>query len=300
MSEQLVRYEQFEYSKENPFQILNIYRRSERMDTVEEKLQHHWHAELEICFIQEGNKSKHIVDGKEIIDTQGKVIVVNSDSIHNIIDCYDDVEVGHVSATVVVISREFLLSAIPNYEKIYFLPESDDNESLAPILKELSKYGNKFDGEATIRDYDWLHIKALIYELIYKLLETRRSWRNVELPVNQAKNLERMKGVVSYIEKHYKEQLSQSEIAEKFYFSGGYFSRYFHKAMNMTFVEYVARYRNMQARNLLIMTDMSVMDIALECGFSDSRRFIISFKKQYGITPLQYRKVENMSKNGNF
>ncbi len=300
MSEQLVRYEQFEYSKENPFQILNIYKRREKLDTIDEKLQHHWHSELEVCYIQEGNKTKHIVDGKEIIDTQGKVIVVNSDSIHNIIECYDDVEVGHISATVVIISREFLLSAIPNFEKIYFLPECDDNENIAPTIKELSKYGNKFNGDSSISDFDWIHIKALVYELIYKLLETRHSLRNVELPINQAKNLERIKGVISYIEQHYKEQLSQAEIAEKFYFSNGYFSRYFHKAMNMTFVEYVAQYRNMQARNLLIMTDMSVMDIALECGFSDSRRFILSFKKQYGVTPLQYRKVERMSKNGNF
>jgi len=300
MSEQLIRYEQFEYSKEKPYQILNIYKRSERQDSVEEKLQHHWHSELEICYIQEGSRTKHIVDGKEIIDSQGKVVVVNSDSIHNIIECYDDVEVGHVSATVVIISREFLLSAIPNYEKVYFLPENDDNENIAPIIKELSKYGNKFDDSTEISDFDWIHIKALIYELIYQLVENRLSWRNVELPINQAKNLERIKGVVSYIEQHYKEQLSQTKIAEKFYFSNGYFSRYFHKAMNMTFVEYLARYRNMQARNLLIMTDMSVTDIALECGFSDSRRFILSFKKQYGTTPLQYRKVEKMSKNGNF
>jgi AraC-like DNA-binding protein len=63
----------------------------------------------------------------------------------------------------------------------------------------------------------------------------------------------------------------------------------------MTFVEYVSKCRVHQARILLISTDMSVLDIALECGFSDSRRFIMSFKKEYGITPLQYRKANRVA-----
>lgn len=300
MSEQLVRYEQFEYSDKNPFQILNIIRYKD-LETGSEALQHHWHSELEICYIHEGNKTRHVVDGREIIDTQGKVIVVNSDSIHNIIDCYDDVEIGHISATVFIISRDFLKELIPNYEQIYFAPENDqDNEDIGEIMYKLSKYGNQPDYTPEIGEIEIIHIKSLVYELIYRLMSTRLSWRSVELPVNKAKNLERIKGVVSYIEQHYKEPLSQSEMAKRFYFSDGYFSRYFHKTMNMTFVEYVSRYRNMQARNLLITSDKTVTEIALECGFADSRRFIISFKKQYGITPLQYRKVEHMSKNGNF
>lgn len=300
MSEQLVRYEQFEYSKDNPFQILNIIRTKD-VKAGSEALQHHWHSELEICYIQEGNKTRHVVDGREILDTKGKVIVVNSDSIHNIIDCYDDVEIGHISATVLIISREFLKEVVPNYEQIYFTPENDnDNDIIGEILNKLSKYGNQLDGDPDVGEIEKIHIKALVYELIYRLMSTRLSWRSVELPVNKAKNLERIKGVVSYIEQHYREPLSQSEIAKKFYFSDGYFSRYFHKTMNITFVEYVSKYRNMQARNLLIATDKTVTEIAFECGFADSRRFIISFKKQYGITPLQYRKVELKSKNGNF
>jgi len=300
MSEQLIRYEQFEYSKDIPFQILNIIR-SRESESGNAALQHHWHSELEICYIQEGNHTKHVVDGKVISDTEGKVIVVNSDSIHNIIDVYDDVELGHISATVIIISKEFLNEVIPNYDQIYFAPENDsDNASLGEIMRELSKYGNQIDGTPNIGELDLIHIKALMYELVYRLMSTRLSWRNLELPVNKAKNLERIKGVVSYIEKHYKEPIFQSAVAQKFYFSDSYFSRYFHKTMNMTFVDYLSKYRNMQARTLLIATDKSVTEIAMECGFSDSRRFILSFKKQYGVTPLQYRKVELMSKNGNF
>lgn len=44
------------------------------------------------------------------------------------------------------------------------------------------------------------------------------------------------------------------------------------------------------ARNELLKTERTVLDIALDNGFSDARGFINAFKRQYGTTPLQYRK----------
>ncbi|MBE5842720.1 MAG: helix-turn-helix domain-containing protein [Butyrivibrio sp.] len=295
MSEKIVNYEQFEYSAEVPFQILNIYH-SENNEDVEGKLQHHWHSELEITYIQEGNKTKHIVDGHQIADTCGKAVVVNSDSIHNILADYTDVGIGDVAATVLIISRSFLKETIPGYEEMYFIPDSDKgNEEIGKIMEKLSQYGTDIDGNPRMKDYDYLFVKGLVYELLHCLMKYRLSWRKDELPINRAKNIERIKGAISYIENHFNEQLSQEVIANKFYFSSGYFSRCFHNALNMTFVEFVSKYRVHQARILLISTDMSVLDIALECGFSDSRRFIMSFKKEYGITPLQYRKANRVA-----
>ena len=292
MSEQIVRHEQFEYTKENPFQILNIIHTKDS-ETGSEALQHHWHSELEICHIMEGNLSTHVVDGQQISDKEGSVIVVNSDSIHNIIDNYDDVGMNHIGATVLIISRDFLKEAIPEFESMYFVPISEmGNKEMGQIMRKLSAYGNHPDEEKNIQPYEYLYIRGLVYELLHYLIKYRLSWRSVEMPINKAKNLERIKGAISYIENHYKEPLSQEEIAGKFYFSSGYFSRCFHKAMHMTFVEYVARYRSQQARHMLIGSDKTIMDIALDCGFTDSRRFIVSFKKIYGVTPLQYRKIE--------
>ncbi len=293
MSDQYVRYQQFDYTEENPFQILNIVRTPDS-ESGNEQLQHHWHSELEMCYVQAGNHTKHVVDGMQIDDLEGNVIIVNSDSIHNIIDNYDDVPVGSIAATVLIISREFLKSALPEFDSMYFIPFCEEgNKEMGKIMAELSRYGTSEVSEAKIQEFDYLYIKGLIYQLLHYLVKSRLSWKSVEMPVNKAKNLERIKGALAYIEEHYKEPLSQEEIAKRFYFSSGYFSRCFHKAMHMTFVEYVAQYRAQQARHLLINTDKSVMDIALECGFSDSRRFIIAFKKQYGVTPLKYRKIEH-------
>lgn len=81
-------------------------------------------------------------------------------------------------------------------------------------------------------------------------------------------------------------------MAEKFYFSKEYFARFFKKNTGMTFVQYLTKYRIQKARFQLIHSDASMLDIALDNGFCDDRRFILAFKSQYGITPFQYRKME--------
>lgn len=44
------------------------------------------------------------------------------------------------------------------------------------------------------------------------------------------------------------------------------------------------------AKDSLVQTGKSVLEIAMDCGFSDSRGLINMFNKFEGITPLQYRK----------
>jgi AraC-like DNA-binding protein len=58
----------------------------------------------------------------------------------------------------------------------------------------------------------------------------------------------------------------------------------------MTFKEYLSDYRVNMARNDLLNSDKSILEIALECGFTDARGYINAFKKIYGTTPFHYRK----------
>ena len=124
----------------------------------------------------------------------------------------------------------------------------------------------------------------------YYLMENGVRKRDQYFTINAQKDVERLKGILFYIRKHYKERFTQEEVAKRFYFSRGYFSSFFKDNTGQTFKEYLDGYRVEQARRDLIYSDKSVLDIALEHGFADSRGFINTFKKIYGITPLQYRK----------
>ena len=78
-------------------------------------------------------------------------------------------------------------------------------------------------------------------------------------------------------------------IAEKLNVNSSYLSNIFHKEVGCTLTAFGNQERIQKAVTLLQMTPKSVQNIAAECGIQDVNYFIKLFKKQYGITPSQYR-----------
>ena len=73
-------------------------------------------------------------------------------------------------------------------------------------------------------------------------------------------------------------------------FSTYFFCRFFKKYTGATFSQYLAKYRVLQAEQLLAQTSKKISEIALETGFADEGSFIQCFRKYYGCTPRNYRK----------
>jgi len=63
----------------------------------------------------------------------------------------------------------------------------------------------------------------------------------------------------------------------------------FQKLTGSTPMEYLSRLRMERAKTLLRETDIKVIDIAFECGFSSSQYFANTFKRAAGMTPSEYR-----------
>ena len=69
------------------------------------------------------------------------------------------------------------------------------------------------------------------------------------------------------------------------------FSRFFSRAAGVSFPAYVRSMRLSRAVALLVGTNRSVTDIALETGFSTASYLILCFREQYHMTPAQFREV---------
>jgi YesN/AraC family two-component response regulator len=93
-----------------------------------------------------------------------------------------------------------------------------------------------------------------------------------------------------YIHEHYTDPIGREDIAQHAGVSEGYLSRCFTQETGLSLIHYVARYRIQQAKQLLNTSDMSITDIAMEVGFSDSNYFSRAFRKEVGISPLEYRR----------
>ena len=94
-----------------------------------------------------------------------------------------------------------------------------------------------------------------------------------------------------YISEHYMEFISTQDVAKAVGFSPNYLSRKFRTVTGIGLHEYLVFVRLHHAAQELMGTSDSITTIALRCGFSDSNYFKDSFKKKYGVTPRNYRKM---------
>ena len=68
-----------------------------------------------------------------------------------------------------------------------------------------------------------------------------------------------------------------------------YLSHFFKKCFGMTFQNYLLKIRCENARQLLLLSELSLLDISISSGFSDPKYFNKGFLQQYGCTPKEYR-----------
>lgn len=94
----------------------------------------------------------------------------------------------------------------------------------------------------------------------------------------------------SYIYAHYNEDISVEILAEQVYLSPGYFSYIFKKETGQNLSRFVKEYRIEQAKKRLADTNMKIVQICQETGFTNVSYFCKSFKEYYGCTPEQFRK----------
>lgn len=92
-----------------------------------------------------------------------------------------------------------------------------------------------------------------------------------------------------YIEQNYHEQLTLQKVADYLGINKSYFCTTFKKVMKQSFCAYVQNFRIEKSKDLLINTNDSILNIALNTGFSSSSYFNNTFKKNVGQTPVEYR-----------
>ena len=95
--------------------------------------------------------------------------------------------------------------------------------------------------------------------------------------------------MTQYIDLHYNKDLSIDNIAQHFNISTGYLSRYFKSDLNMTVKEYLIAVRLKKARQDVLFSNYTILEIAYLHGFPNLKSFINAFKKVYHDTPAKYR-----------
>ena len=124
-------------------------------------------------------------------------------------------------------------------------------------------------------------------EQIYKILSSALDYRDRQ-PSDQYKNL--IHQTIEYLEHHYTDpELSLHEMAAQANLSASHFSVVFSQETGRTFKECLTEIRINKAKELLRMTALRSADIAYQVGYNDPHYFSTVFKKNTGLSPIEFR-----------
>lgn len=97
--------------------------------------------------------------------------------------------------------------------------------------------------------------------------------------------------IISYINTNYNHQITLKVLCDKFFLSKVSLCKKFKDVMKCSIMEYVNQMRLSKAKLLLRDTNKTIEEIALDCGFSSANYFGLIFKKEVGLSPLNYKKT---------
>lgn len=102
-----------------------------------------------------------------------------------------------------------------------------------------------------------------------------------------------LKKALKIINANFSSKINLEEIAVQIHVNTSYLSYLFKHEMGLSFTDYINTLRINMAKNLLIKTNMSIIDISMQSGFSDQSYFTKVFKKIESFTPKEYRSFKN-------
>ncbi|MFN3937835.1 MAG: GlxA family transcriptional regulator [Gemmobacter sp.] len=135
---------------------------------------------------------------------------------------------------------------------------------------------------------------AVADQLIYSAIRTDRDSQRLSVPTRIGVRHPKLAQVIQMMEQSIEEPLSPADLAEDVGMSTRQLERLFRRYLNRSPKRYHMELRLQKARNLLMQTDMSVINVALACGFSSPSHFSKCYRAQYNTTPYRERGSQGM------
>lgn len=235
----------------------------------------HWHEHLEMLYILDGGAN--IRCNSESFEVQsGETAVINRNELHSFTSQspmkYLCIIINPSFFSYVKFDTLILKSVIPRDECVH--------SYFSEIYRAYSEHGRGDD--MSILGYTYCLMSHLVKN--YTLAElTEPEYKSRMIRLNK------INSVTDYIHEHYNEPLSTAALAEHFYMSKSHLCRIFKDATGKTPVRYLNEFRIKKACVLLSGTNERISDIAAKTGFESLYYFDRIFKKQIGVSPLNFK-----------
>ncbi len=126
-------------------------------------------------------------------------------------------------------------------------------------------------------------------QLIYSSIRTDQDIQRLSIPTRIGVRHPKLSQVIQMMEANIEEPISPAELATHVGMSTRQLERLFRRYLTRSPKRYYMELRLQKARNLLMQTDMSVINVALACGFASPSHFSKCYRAHYQTTPYRER-----------
>jgi len=130
---------------------------------------------------------------------------------------------------------------------------------------------------------------AVADQLIYSSIRTDQDTQRLSVPTRIGVRHPKLSQVIQIMETNIEEPISPSVLARDVGMSTRQLERLFRRYLSRSPKRYYMELRLQKARNLLMQTDMSVINVALACGFASPSHFSKCYRAHYDTTPYRER-----------
>ncbi|MFD1317432.1 AraC family transcriptional regulator [Loigolactobacillus zhaoyuanensis] len=243
---------------------------------------YNWHQQVELLWLLQGEIEVN-VDGNRYVLSENDLIIINS-------NC------GHAT---------FALKPNSIALRIHIMPDFFTNQGFDLNVGQftLNSASKKFSPAYPIirhalaclylgmrANTNKLTINSLFYQLANELAQYFfADMIQGSRTITQKSHF--LDTTTHYIDEHYQEDITLEKLADYCNYSSSYLSKLFKLELGINFYEYLVRCRLQHAVTDLTHTTLKVVDVAYHNGFKEVKSFNLMFKKHFGQTPSDYRRL---------
>lgn len=242
----------------------------------------HWHEEIELIYVLSGSLNVFIRNHKYTLKSKD-ILLVGTKDVHSYLGGERD-----SNFLILQFSSNLTQSLYVSSNKI----NSSDNKKLYnKILNNLDIFREELFNEHIAYKYVLLARGYDLISLILRNFKMDPSSDNFLDTLN--KQSEILNKIFLFVEENFKNEINLEKLSSSINFSPYYLSRYFKKNTGISFNKYVVLYRLEKSKELLMSTDMPIIDIALSSGFKSVQTFNRVFKQNLKCSPSLFKKTIN-------
>lgn len=253
----------------------------------------HWHTEMEVILVKAGMGTV-IINFIPHLLQEGDILVIPPGLLHSI----EQKDNLFFSYYTLLFDLNMLVSGTSDICSINFIMPLIKGKNLLPV-----KIGSEVPASGELQvcltqliqchfkrptGYE-LYVKSHLFQLLF-LLVTHRLLVTQDFSITATHEMRKLKIVIGYIEANYFRNITLEEVSRLLNYSTSHFMKFFKSHTDTSFITYLNNYRLNVASELLLTTNLAILNISEQVGFENHSYFIRSFKRKYHLTPAAFRK----------